>query len=143
MSVSRIHLRDVVLFGSLAAILAFTLVPRDADDEVDLIPLQELVEAIGASDATRVLELLVESAGNILLFAPLGIALALRGVSRAKTAVVAATLAAAVEIAQLFVVSGRTASVDDVALNTLGAVLGHVLLTRVKTGQQPHADAPT
>jgi glycopeptide antibiotics resistance protein len=129
-----------VLFGSLAAILAFTLVPQDAGNDVDLIPLHELVEAIGASDAMRLLELLGESAANVLLFAPLGIALALRGVSKAKTTVLAAALAATVELVQLFVVSGRTTSVDDVALNTLGAVLGHVLLTRVTADQRPHGN---
>jgi glycopeptide antibiotics resistance protein len=130
-----------VLFVSLAAILAFTLAPLDADNEVELVPLQELVEAVGASDAARGLELLGEFAANVLLFAPLGVALALRGVSMRQTAVVAATLAAAVEFAQLFVVSGRTTSVDDVALNTLGAVLGHALLTRVKADPGTHDNA--
>ena len=135
---ARLHPWAVVLFASILAILAFTLVPLDADKELELIPLREFVEAVVSTDPTRVLELLVESAANVLLFIPLGIALGLRGVSKAKTALLALALTAVVEAAQLIVVSGRTTSVDDVFLNTLGAVLGHLLLKRAQANRQPH-----
>lgn len=133
----RLHVRDVLLLGSLLAILAFTLVPLDAENELELIPLSELVLEVRRSDATSLLELLVESAANILLFIPLGLALGLRGMSKMKTALFALALTAVVEAAQLLVVSGRTASVDDVFLNTLGAVLGHLLLTRMQANRLP------
>jgi glycopeptide antibiotics resistance protein len=133
----RLHVRDVLLLGSLLAILAFTLVPLDAENELELIPLSELVLEVRRSDATSLLELLVESAANILLFIPLGVALGLRGMSKMKTALFALALTAVVEAAQLLVVSGRTASVDDVFLNTLGAVLGHLLLTRMQANRLP------
>jgi glycopeptide antibiotics resistance protein len=133
----RLHVRDVLLLGSLLAILAFTLVPLDAENELELIPLSELVLEVRRSDATSLLELLVESAANILLFIPLGLALGLRGMSKTKTALFALALTAVVEAAQLLVVSGRTASVDDVFLNTLGAVLGHLLLTRMQANRLP------
>lgn len=132
----------VVLFASILVILAFTLVPLDADNELELIPLREFVEAVVSTDATRVLELLVESAANVLLFVPLGIALGLRGVSKAKTALLALALTAVVEAAQLLVISGRTTSVDDVFLNTLGAVLGHLLLTRVQADRPDRQHQP-
>jgi glycopeptide antibiotics resistance protein len=133
----RLHVRDVLLLGSLLAILAFTLVPLDAENELELIPLSELVLEVRRSDATSLLELLVESAANILLFIPLGVALGLRGMSKTKTALLAFVLSTVVEVAQLLVVSGRTTSVDDVFLNTLGAVLGHLLLTRMQANRLP------
>jgi glycopeptide antibiotics resistance protein len=135
--VPRPHLHSALLIASLVAILAFTLVPLDADNELELVPLRDVVEAVGSSDAMRVLELLVESAANVLLFTPLGIALGLRGVSTTKTAVLVLALSAAVEAAQLLVVPGRTTSVDDVVLNTLGAVLGHLLLALRKPTAAP------
>jgi glycopeptide antibiotics resistance protein len=134
----RLHVRDVLLLGSLLAILAFTLVPLDAENELELIPLSELVLEVRRSDATSLLELLVESAANILLFIPLGVALGLRGMSKTKTALLAFVLSTVVEVAQLLVVSGRTTSVDDVFLNTLGAVLGQLLLMRLRANRLPH-----
>jgi glycopeptide antibiotics resistance protein len=117
----------VALLTSVAAILVLTLSPIDDDSDVELLPLNDIGEALTPPFDTA--RLLTETA-NILLFVPLGIVLGLRGFPIGKTAVVALALSAAVEFAQLLVVSGRTTSVDDVLLNTLGAVLGHVCLSR-------------
>ena len=117
---------DVALATSVAAILVLTLFPIDDEKEVQLLPLGDIVEALMPPvDAAR---LLAETA-NILLFVPFGAVLVLRGFRIGKTAVIGFALSAAVECAQLLV-SGRTTSVDDLLLNTLGAVLGYALLSR-------------
>jgi len=65
---------------------------------------------------------------NILLFAPLGAALALHVRSIPRCLLVAALLSATIELAQLYI-PGRDSSLGDVLANTLGAALG-VTLTR-------------
>jgi glycopeptide antibiotics resistance protein len=116
----------VALVASVAAILVLTLFPIDDDKEVQFLPLSDIVETLTPPvDETR---LLAETA-NILLFVPFGAVLGLLGSRIGKTAVIAFALSAAVESAQLLV-SGRTTSVDDLLLNTLGAVLGHAVLSR-------------
>ena len=121
---------DVALVASVAAILALTLIPMrhritGGAHEVQLVPLGEIVGAIAALDK----RLLLEEASNTLLFVPFGAALKLRGFAFGKTALAAFALSGAVEIAQLLFVSGRWTSVDDVVLNTLGAVLGYALVS--------------
>jgi len=75
--------------------------------------------------------LLLEAAANVLLFVPFGAALGLRDFSIGRTAGCGLALSAAVEGAQWLLIPGRTTSLDDVLLNTLGAVVGHALLTRL------------
>src|SRR5438874_8314278 len=65
---------------------------------------------------------------NILLFAPLGAALALHLRSIPRCALSAALLSAAIELAQLYI-PGRDSSLGDVLSNTLGGTLG-ALVTR-------------
>ena len=67
---------------------------------------------------------------NILLFAPLGAALALHVRSIPRCLLVAALLSATIELAQLYI-PGRDSSLGDVLANTLGAALG-VTLTRTR-----------
>ena len=63
---------------------------------------------------------------NILLFAPLGAALALRVRSIPRCALIAALLSASIELAQLYI-PGRDSSLGDLLSNTLGGALGAVL----------------
>jgi glycopeptide antibiotics resistance protein len=121
---------NVALVSSVAAIVALTLTPirhriTGGAHEVQLLPLGDIVESIRAPDTG----LLLEEASNMLLFVPLGAALKLRGFGIVMTALTAMTLSGSVEIVQLLLVSGRTTSVDDVLLNTLGAVLGCALVS--------------
>lgn len=109
----------------MAAIAVLTLAPVQQDNEVRLRPFSELGEAFLEPD----LGLLVESAANVLLFLPFGAALRLRGLGIGTTALLGLLVAGAVEAAQLLFVSGRTTSVDDLLLNTAGAVLGSALLS--------------
>src|SRR5438309_161572 len=65
---------------------------------------------------------------NIILFAPLGAALALHLRSIPRCALSAALLSATIELAQLYI-PGRDSSLGDVVSNTLGGTLG-ALFTR-------------
>jgi glycopeptide antibiotics resistance protein len=117
---------NAALGWSVVAILAFTLLPMHERDEVHLVPLGDVIEAF-----TPPLQktLLLQVASNVVLFMPLGAALRLREFSIRKTSLTACALSTAVEVTQLLLVSGRTAAVDDVLLNTLGAVLGSALVS--------------
>jgi hypothetical protein len=64
---------------------------------------------------------------NVVLFLPLGAALALNGWRLSRACLAAFLLAAAIESAQLFI-AGRDASLADAVFNTLGVLLAMVLL---------------
>lgn len=121
--------RNLALLASVALIAALTLTPRGGDNLVELSELDDIVEAFRHSDKRFLLDFLMEAAANVLLFLPFGASLRLRGYSIGKTALYGFVLSVLVECAQLLFVSGRTTSLDDVLLNTLGAVLGQALLS--------------
>ncbi len=116
----------VALSCSLAAILALILVPAPGANELQLVPL---VHIIGGERLSTQTDVLMNLVGNALLFLPLGAGLCLLGFRIRTTLAIALSLSLLVEIAQLLV-PGRTTSVDDVLLNTLGALVGHALLLR-------------
>jgi glycopeptide antibiotics resistance protein len=122
---SRIPL-GIALSCSVTAILVLTLVPTPAANERQLVPLVHIIGGLRPPTDT---DELLNVVGNALLFLSLGAALSLLGFRFRTTVLIAFSLSALVEITQLFV-SGRTTSVDDVLLNTLGAVLGRALLSR-------------
>lgn len=66
---------------------------------------------------------------NMLLYLPLGAALALLGAGTARAVIAATSLSAIVELAQSTVIAGRDGSAGDVVANALGALLG-VLVAR-------------
>jgi glycopeptide antibiotics resistance protein len=126
---SRSHLASLsnaALAAFAAAIAALTLLPVQQDSEVRLRPFSEIGEALLGPD----FGLLLETAANVVLFVPLGAALRLRGLSIGSTVLVGLLVSGAIEGAQLLFVSGRTTSVDDLLLNTTGAVVGNALLSR-------------
>jgi glycopeptide antibiotics resistance protein len=129
---------DVALIASVAAIVVLTLFPIDDPTDVQLVPLGDITDAL--TPPVEAERLLTEMA-NVLLFVPLGVVFALRGFRLGAAAGLGLALSAAVELTQLLVVSGRTTSVDDLLLNTLGVVLGHTLLARFLPAR--HASSPT
>jgi hypothetical protein len=64
--------------------------------------------------------------GNLFLFLPLGLLLAVdrHRVSWRQTALLAAAISGAIEVSQLVLGLGSLGSVDDVIFNTLGALVG-------------------
>jgi hypothetical protein len=61
---------------------------------------------------------------NVLLFAPLGVGLALLGVGWSRILLLGLLASGAVELAQVGLVAGRDANLADVVSNALGAALG-------------------
>lgn len=66
----------------------------------------------------------VDAVLNVLLFAPLGIALALMGMKPWRAILGMLVLSAAIETLQATVLVGRDPTLGDVAMNTLGGALG-------------------
>jgi hypothetical protein len=95
----------------------------------DLRTLAQCCRAVLASPhpgcgCARPGDLVVQIGGNLLVFAALGAALPVRWrAGSATVAVVAALASASVETLQYALDLGRVSSIDDVLLNTLGAVL--------------------
>lgn len=124
-------LARLALAGYLGAVLALTLVPLPGDpDDLNLVPLRGILrtyEDRGAAYGT------VQVVGNLLLLAPAGALLPLAFPRlRPRHAVLGALVfAVAVEVAQLGI-SGRSADVDDLWTNTLGAAVGYAATTLLR-----------
>lgn len=100
---------------ALACILAATLTPAGAALQPDFSACL-LCGARGNADALV----------NLILFAPLGAALALNGFTGPRPVLAAGILSCCVELAQI-VIPGRDPSLGDVCFNTLGAAAGQAL----------------
>jgi glycopeptide antibiotics resistance protein len=120
--------RALVLASALLLIAVVTLSPRSGRTLVELVPLSDLREAVGERD----LVLLLKSFANVLLFVPFGAALGLYDVSLRAALLAGVALSGAVEVAQFVVVPGRTSSVDDLVLNTVGTVLGYLVVSSLR-----------
>jgi glycopeptide antibiotics resistance protein len=107
---------DVMLALALGLILVVTLPSVHAENDLELVPFRELVGDVVHGDAAGAREAVVGAVGNVLLFVPLGIALALHRASIARVATAALLLSGSVELVQLLV-PGRTTSVDEVVLS--------------------------
>ena len=64
---------------------------------------------------------------NVLLFVPLGAALALAGAGRARAVIMGLLVTLTVETLQVTVIPGRDPALGDVVMNTLGTLLGFEL----------------
>jgi VanZ family protein len=116
----------VALGASLGAIFAITLSPADGPNDLQLVPLIRIIRGFTPPMQPSVV---TNAVGNIILFLPLGATLCLLGLRRRATLRAGFCLSAAIEITQLFI-PGRTTSADDVLCNTLGAVVGYLLVSR-------------
>ncbi len=124
--------RDGFVFAAFVTILAFTGRPGlavDGEPSVNLRPFSDLFRALDLSRSyvgIAVGNLL----GNVLLFLPLGLALALRyrGIGLLGSVAVGAGLSFAVEAWQAVSGTGRNADVTDVLMNTLGVAIGHIVM---------------
>lgn len=79
----------------------------------------------------------LDTVNNVLLFLPFGAAAAGAGWRWHRIAVLAAGLSTSAELAQFAGLSGRYAGFGDIVFNTVGAVLGSVLLTNRHTWMTP------
>jgi hypothetical protein len=127
--------RPVALRRSLAEALVvagtlpwvwMVLTPVPGEREVVLVPLRDLVALLGERPAT----VIVQVGGNLLVLAAFGAFLPVRFSALARlrrVAAVSATVSVTIELLQYVLHLGRVTSVDDVLVNTAGAVIGAVL----------------
>ncbi|WP_084127507.1 VanZ family protein [Demequina sp. NBRC 110054] len=121
-------LRSGGLLAWVLCVASLTLSPTfDAGPRsVSLVPFAEIVELIANSVWWQVP--FVQIGGNVAMFVPLGLLLAIDarwGIGRSVLA--GLVLVIAIETAQFALATGRVASVDDVILAVVGALLGALL----------------
>lgn len=117
-------LLDVATVASTAPILAVTLaIGAGAHTEVSLVPFADMFGSQALSTTW-----LYQNLGNMALFAPLGalapLAFAQRLAAWWRVGAVAMGLSVTIETCQYLMQIGRAVSVDDVLLNTAGALVG-------------------
>lgn len=128
---------DAMLLVALGAIAVLTLGDPigPQPDRFNLVPFRDQWWALeGIVDPAVAVATLV---ANVLLFVPLGAALAARHPEAGAGRLVlwAAAISVAVEAAQGLMNVGRLADVTDVMANTTGAAIGSVLWGAVAAGE--------
>lgn len=96
--------------------------------EYNYIPLKATLQMIRGLSPLRLIENL---AGNIILFVPFGILLPLAFKIEGKTIFFGCLVSCFIEAMQ-FVFAMGAADVDDIILNTLGAVMGYIIYIIVR-----------
>jgi glycopeptide antibiotics resistance protein len=119
--------------------LAMTLSPSGGrgGTRVHLLPLSVFWERDPYRDT--LMPAIIAAAANFILFIPLGFLISVRWrlFDRwSSVLVLAATLSLVIEIIQ-FGLGGHDSSIDDVVLNTLGAMFGHGLMTILRHWDRP------
>ena len=124
--------QDALVVAALMSILAFTVGPGsalDGDPSVSLRPFSDLLRVF---DLSRLLVGITVGnlVGNVLLFMPLGVALALRyrGLGMLAAVALGAGLSFAIEAWQALSGIGRNADVVDVLMNSLGVAIGYLVM---------------
>ncbi|MFD8588206.1 VanZ family protein [Streptomyces sp. NPDC059637] len=140
-------LRVVVMGVAFAAMVGFavvlarlTLVPSPASEELvrsNLVPGDSIRQYL---DQPQLRDAVKQIGGNVLLGVPFGVLLPVvwpkaRGLLR--VVLLTALVMVLVETVQGAVVTGRAFDIDDVILNTSGALLGYLLLGR-RIGRAVH-----
>ncbi|MCQ8189131.1 VanZ family protein [Streptomyces sp. RCU064] len=123
----------VCMVGFAAALAKATLVPSPGS--VDLVhtnlrpgrSLRAYVDQPAFQDTVK------QIGGNVLLGAPFGVLLPMlvpKARGAVRVVVVTALVMVAVETVQGLIVEGRAFDIDDVILNTSGALIGYVVVGR-------------
>jgi hypothetical protein len=125
----------LILYGVSLALIAFWPVPVDRDATGLLRALARAVPLLTYD--------VVEFSANVLLFAPLGVLLAL-AMPRHRLLVVpvALVVTGAIETGQAIFLDERTASLRDVVANTMGAAAGVAIVLIVERMSSGAAVAP-
>ncbi|MFD5871888.1 VanZ family protein [Streptomyces sp. NPDC060322] len=139
-STGRLLLRAAALTAAFLALVAFsvvlakvTLTPSPASEDIvtsNLKPGRSLRQY--AEDYTF-LAACKQAGGNLLLGAPFGVLLPIlvpRRLRMLRMTVLTVLVIAVVELVQGALVAGRAFDIDDVILNTSGALLGYLLVGR-------------
>ena len=115
----------ITLFASyVGALITFTLLTGVVAIEqgINLIPFKDLFVNISRKNWYFVLQMLV----NIFMFVPFGVFLYIGGINTRKTCLFGFLLSLGIEVFEY--VTGRGIfDIDDLILNTLGALIGYLL----------------
>ncbi len=118
----------VLLLASVLAVAAMTLspLPGAAFATWQLVPVVDVWAAFAGDSATRMNDRL-QAVGNVLMFVPLGLCVAhlLPRPAWRPTLLLALTVSVLIELGQAGLRTGRSADVNDVLLNVLGAAVGY------------------
>ncbi|WP_063765201.1 VanZ family protein [Nonomuraea candida] len=135
----RTAIADVGIVVGTAPWVWMILTPAPGPAGVGLVPLADLAGLAGAGwEAVT-----VQVGGNLLVLAALGALLPVRSramSSTARVAAVAAAFSVLVEALQYALRLGRFSSVDDVLLNTAGAVIFALVTRRWWAGRHSGQD---
>ncbi|MFD5031544.1 VanZ family protein [Streptomyces sp. NPDC058405] len=144
----RILLRVIITVVAFAALVAFsavlaelTLTPSPASAEIAGSNLQPGRSLRQYAEDYTFLAACKQIGGNLLMGVPFGLILPVLVPRRARMVRVVALTAVVmvlVELAQGSIVEGRAFDVDDVIMNTSGALIGYLLLGR-RIGRRFHA----
>ena len=123
----------VCMVGFAAALAKATLVPQPGSSDLVHTNLQPGDSLRAYLDQPAIRDSVKQIGGNVLLGAPFGVLLPML-VPKARGAVrvvlVTSLVMVLVEVAQGAIVEGRAFDIDDVILNTSGALLGYFLIGR-------------
>ncbi|MFG1617263.1 VanZ family protein [Nonomuraea wenchangensis] len=134
----RTAIADVGITVGTAPWIWMILTPANGPGGVGLVPFADLADLVSAPWQT----VFVQVGGNLLVFAALGALLPVRTAAMAsagRVAAVAAAFSVLVEVLQLVLDLGRFSSVDDVLLNTAGAMISASVTRRWWAGRIPAA----
>jgi VanZ family protein len=131
-SAIRTSTAEAILAAGLVAIVSITVVPlavylpgQSPPPVVNVLPVIPLFSDLRADTGWTLLNIV----GNLGLYVPLGIGLAWRFRLKAVwIAAIAASLSAIIEVWQAVSGSGRTSDINDVLLNTAGALVGATMV---------------
>lgn len=127
----RVAAWSLAVYGIVLALIAFWPVPVDRGAESLL------------RDMTRAIPVLshgvIEFCANVLLFAPLGVLLALTLRRRAWVMPIALIVTVAIEAGQALFLAERTPSLGDVVANLSGAGLGIAFVLVARRRRRPRA----
>jgi VanZ like family len=135
--------RAWLLLTSVAAIALFTQHNPfgQSGRALDLNPFGDVKVAVNTTGRYRDIVI-----ANIVLFIPLGVALAWRGRRFVRTVTLAAALSLGMEVLQYASNTGRVAQTGDVIVNAAGAVIGWAVFVALTGGWGPltrdRRDAP-
>ncbi|MER7772340.1 VanZ family protein [Kitasatospora sp. NPDC096140] len=123
----RASLAEVCIVHGTLPWVWMTMLPGDqagpnAPTQVSLVPLRDLIATVEAGPGSAI----VQVGGNLLVFAALGFFGPVRFAALAsprRVAALAAACSTAIEVLQYVLQLDRVSSVDDVLVNTVGAVL--------------------
>ena len=119
---AREALGEVGLLCWTLPFIGMLFTPRPTPRSIDLVPLHDLPSWFSGDPGTAAAQLV----GNLAVLAGVGFFLPIRfgwAASLPRIPVIAAAGAVVIEALQWVLAIGRVSSVDDVLINTLGAVL--------------------